>query len=259
MSLEDPTLVLGSPAPPAAALVRDFVNTIEWEQDRDTWAAPGDVEAWFADRAGASASGLRLSDLVIARRIREGLRSMLLEHAGHEPLAASMDDFNDALAAVPMRLRAAPDGTLALAAERPSGVALGLAAVLDAVSIAQSDGTWSRLKACSRDECRWAYYDGSRNLAARWCSMAGCGNYVKMLRRNSGEDAADAELVPATRVATLVDVAMLADVSIKTASNVVTGNVRVAAPTRARVEAAIAELGYVPNMAARALRRAREG
>ena len=70
-------------------------------------------------------------------------------------------------------------------------------------------------------------------------------------------DAADAELVPTTRVATLVDVAMLADVSIKTASNVVTGTARVADGTRERVEAAIVELGYVPNLAARALRRAR--
>ena len=254
---DDPTLILGSPAPQAVALVRDFVNTIEWEQDRDTWISPSDLEAWFADRARAPVSGLRPSDVVVARRIREGLRSMLLRNAGHEPLAASMDDFNEALGAVPMHLRAAADGTFTLGAERGSGIIAGLATVLDAVAAAQGDGSWPRLKACSRDECRWAYYDGSRNSAARWCSMAGCGNYVKMLRRNSGEDAAEAELVPTTRVATLVDVAMLADVSIKTASNVVTGAVRVAAPTRARVERAIVELGYVPNLAARALRRAR--
>ena len=254
---DDPTVILGSPAPPAVALVRDFVNTIEWEQDRDTWTSPGDLEAWFADRARTPVSGLRQTDVVVARRIREGLRSMLLRNAGHEALAASMDDFNDALGTVPMRLHATVDGTFVLAAQHRSGLSAGLATVLDAVAAAQGDGSWPRLKACSRDECRWAYYDGSRNSAARWCSMAGCGNYVKMLRRNSGEDAAEAELVPAARVATLVDVAMLADVSIKTVSNVVTGAVRVSAPTRARVEAAIVELGYVPNMAARALRRGR--
>ena len=237
--------------------MRDFVNTIEWEQDRDTWNTPSDLEAWFIDRANVPASGFRRADLVIARRVREGFRSMLLLNAGHEPLAASMDDFNDALGAVALRMRASDDGTFTLAPTGSTGVAAALASIVDAVAVARSDGHWARLKACSRDECRWAYYDGSRNLAARWCSMAGCGNYVKMLRRNSGEDAAEAELVTATRVATLVDVAMLADVSIKTASNVVTGAVRVSAPTKARVEAAIAQLGYVPNLAARALRRAR--
>ncbi|MFI2651942.1 CGNR zinc finger domain-containing protein [Micromonospora fulviviridis] len=35
---------------------------------------------------------------------------------------------------------------------------------------------------CDRDTCRWAYYDASRNQARRWCSMAGCGNHVKMRR-----------------------------------------------------------------------------
>ncbi len=54
-----------------------------------------------------------------------------------------------------------------------------------------------------------------------------------------------------------MDVAGLAGVSIKTASNVVTGAVVVSAPTRERVEAAIAQLGYVPNLAARALRTGR--
>jgi predicted RNA-binding Zn ribbon-like protein len=35
---------------------------------------------------------------------------------------------------------------------------------------------------CDRDTCRWAFYDASRNQARRWCSMAGCGNHIKMHR-----------------------------------------------------------------------------
>lgn len=57
----------------------------------------------------------------------------------------------------------------------------------------------------------------------------------------------------------LKDVAARAGVSIKTVSNVVNGYVHVAPATRARVQAAIDELGYVPNLAARQLRSGRSG
>ncbi|HEX5202741.1 MAG TPA: LacI family DNA-binding transcriptional regulator, partial [Actinoplanes sp.] len=57
----------------------------------------------------------------------------------------------------------------------------------------------------------------------------------------------------------LKDVAARAGVSIKTVSNVVNGYVHVAPETRARVQAAIDALGYVPNAAARRLRGGRSG
>jgi len=57
----------------------------------------------------------------------------------------------------------------------------------------------------------------------------------------------------------LKDVAARAGVSIKTVSNVVNGYVHVAPATRARVQAAIDALGYVPNPAARRLRGGRSG
>lgn len=58
-------------------------------------------------------------------------------------------------------------------------------------------------------------------------------------------------------VASLVDVARLAGVSRQTVSNVVNAPDRVAPATRARVEAAIAELGYRPNRSAQNLRSRR--
>jgi len=54
-------------------------------------------------------------------------------------------------------------------------------------------------------------------------------------------------------VVTMLDVARLAGVTKQTVSNVVRGRQVVSAETRARVEAAIAELGYTPNMVARGL------
>jgi DNA-binding LacI/PurR family transcriptional regulator len=57
----------------------------------------------------------------------------------------------------------------------------------------------------------------------------------------------------------LKDVARLAGVSVKTVSNVVNGYVHVTPKMRARVEEAIKELNYRPNLSARNLRRGRTG
>ncbi|MEW2381068.1 LacI family DNA-binding transcriptional regulator [Micromonospora sp. NPDC047707] len=57
----------------------------------------------------------------------------------------------------------------------------------------------------------------------------------------------------------LKDVAERAGVSVKTVSNVVNGYVHVRPDTRARVEEAIAELNYRPNLSARNLRKGRTG
>lgn len=57
----------------------------------------------------------------------------------------------------------------------------------------------------------------------------------------------------------LKDVAAVAGVSVRTVSNVVSGSAAVAEGTRARVQAALDELGYRPNLAARNLRAGRTG
>jgi len=59
--------------------------------------------------------------------------------------------------------------------------------------------------------------------------------------------------------ATVRDVAALAGVSPKTVSNVINGGVVVRPGTRERVERALAELDYVPNLSARGLRNGRSG
>jgi len=60
-------------------------------------------------------------------------------------------------------------------------------------------------------------------------------------------------------VATMVDVARLAGVSVKTVSNVLNGYPYIRESTRERVLAAIDELGYQVNMTARSLRSGRTG
>ncbi len=240
--------------PPAAArMLIGFVNSVEWQTDEESWDTPRALEAWFGERVGEVARELTEDDLVLARALREGLREVLLAHAGHEPLAASITALNALLVQVPLRLRFDEDGGVRISPADGSF----LAPVLVAVDELRSDGGWERLKACSRDSCRWAYWDASRNRSSRWCTMAGCGNYVKMRRRNSSDAAASDVLATRGRAPRMLDVAARAGVSAKTVSNIVTGAAAVSPTTRERVEAAIEELGYRPNLAARALRTGR--
>ena len=59
--------------------------------------------------------------------------------------------------------------------------------------------------------------------------------------------------------ATLHDVARVANVSIKTVSNVINDYPHIRPETKQRVVDAIAELGYRPNLSARSLRSGRTG
>jgi predicted RNA-binding Zn ribbon-like protein len=243
----------------AVLLVRDFVNTIEWQEDHDSWTNPGDLERWFAERADVVVRAQTEGDLLLARRLREGLRSILLRHAGHEPLPDADAHLNQTLSLIPLRLRVDADGQLGLGVASVRHPLEPLGFILGGVDAARVEGTWQRLKVCARDSCRWAYWDATRNGSGRWCSMAGCGNYVKMRTRN-GNPLENDELASAPgehRPARLIDVAARAGVSIKTVSNVVTGAANVTPATRARVDAAVRELDYRPNLTARALRQRR--
>ncbi|MEH0985790.1 CGNR zinc finger domain-containing protein [Micromonospora sp. CPCC 205556] len=168
--------------PPAARLVRDFVNTFEPQVDEESLTTPDRLRDWFAARRLIRADArLRPADLAVARTIREGLRAVLLGHAGHPADPTAIAALNQALAGVPVRLTFT-DGGHQLVAAGATAFDQALAQLVDAIRRCGEDHTWPRLKVCDRDTCRWAYYDASRNQARRWCSMAGCGNYVKMRR-----------------------------------------------------------------------------
>lgn len=243
----------------AVLLVRDFVNTVEWQEDRDSWTTSLDVQRWFEEHAGLAVHEQADVDLGLARHLREGLRSVLMLHAGHQPLPDAEDRLDRTLSRIPLRLRVDSHGLVSLEGEARSDGVDPLAVVLSEVNASRVDGTWERLKVCARDSCRWAYWDASRNTSGRWCAMEWCGNYAKMRTKNGKPLSAD-ELAPPLgqhRPARLVDVAARAGVSIKTVSNVVTGAANVSPATRTRVDAAIRELGYRPDVAARALRQQR--
>jgi predicted RNA-binding Zn ribbon-like protein len=189
----------GAAVPAAAGLVRDFVNTFEPQVDEESLTTPDRLRDWFVER-GLLPPDARLgpADLALAVTIREGLRAVLLGHAGHHADPTALDRLDRALARVPVRLAFADDG-YRLAPIGDTALDRALAQLVDAIRRCGEEHTWTRLKVCARDTCRWAFYDASRNQARRWCSMAGCGNHVKMRRayaaRKSRERPAPAQPV----------------------------------------------------------------
>lgn len=149
-------------APEPLRLIQVFVNTLDVEHGRDSL-----TPNWLRehDLAGERAPGERA--LAYARTLREALRAALRRDAA--PL--------DRLARrVPVRARFDVQDRPRLEAvgEGPMHMAGILLAI---VHDAQLEGTWSRLKTCR--QCRWAFYDYSRNRSATWCSMSICGNRRK--------------------------------------------------------------------------------
>jgi predicted RNA-binding Zn ribbon-like protein len=156
-------------------LVRDFVNTIDYDDGTDVLMSPAELSA-FLHGAGLLVRRTPSSDddLETARRLRTGLRDALALH--HEGSARTLADLDAVLARLPMRLRWA-DGSPTLV-PAAGGVPGALGQIAVAVTQAVADDTWSRLKICADDTCAWAYYDTSKNRSKNWCGMS-CGNKAK--------------------------------------------------------------------------------
>jgi len=166
----------------AIELLVDFVNTYEPQVDGEAWGTADDLELWLAGRQLIPVDAvLSPADLATAIAVREGLRAILAGHAGHHSDGEAVQAMDQVLAGVAVRVTLNDAG---LRLTTPSGTAMNgaLGQLLEAVRECTQSGAWPRLKVCARDSCRWAFYDASRNQVRRWCSMAGCGNHIKMKR-----------------------------------------------------------------------------
>jgi predicted RNA-binding Zn ribbon-like protein len=168
------------PAPSPLDRVQSLVNTIDIEIRQDRLANPDDARPWLVDNdLLAPQAELTNADLDLLRAVREALRAMLVHNAGGAPpnknALAALKTVADGARA---RAELGNDGRVHLAAHGDS-VRDRLLQLLLIIRDAQRDGTWGRLKACANDECRWAFYDRSRNHGGTWCEMALCGNKLK--------------------------------------------------------------------------------
>src|SRR5439155_15027149 len=149
-------------------LVRDFVNTLEFETGVD------ELGPWLAERLGRRPTG---QGLARAERVREALRALLLANNGvSADVAAAETELDSSARRARLALRFGAGARLEGSAAGTDAV---LGEILAAVAKAMADGRWGRLKACRADDCRWVFLDNARNRSRVWCSMAVCGNRTK--------------------------------------------------------------------------------
>jgi len=159
--------------------IRAFVNTAEMESGSDELETPSALVAWLAEHAliekGARASE---QDLARSRALREALRALLYVNSGGELDPEAPGVLDRAAERSGLRLRFDAVGAASLT-PRAEGVDGAHGRLLAIVAEAMRAGTWARLKACRSDDCRWAFFDESKNHSRAWCSMAVCGNRAK--------------------------------------------------------------------------------
>ncbi len=162
------------------SLVLDFLNTVDAEEGTDELVDRAAFRAWLR------AHGLPdRADLDAARRFRDLLRSAVGDPAvtPDQPTGEPVRD------GVPVSVTLGADRRPTLSSPDPLGqIAAAAVRLVD-------DGRWDRLKICPADDCRWAFYDRSKNRSRHWCSMGVCGNRAKSRtfrerRRAAGTDSA---------------------------------------------------------------------
>ena len=176
------------PAPAPLRLVQQFVNTIDCENRREWLDTPQQLDAWLREHGLHVDGPATDAELRWTIEVREALRSLARANNGHGISPEAISTLNHSFRAARIELELDPGGGLA---SRPSAGGLdgALGVLLVCVAEAILDGSWLRLKACRN--CRWLFYDYSRNRSAAWCSMTLCGNRSKTRayrgRRRSGK------------------------------------------------------------------------
>lgn len=163
------------PAPPALRLVQEFVNSLDVEAGHESLATPAQLGDWLRARGLPAPRRPSTADVAHAHEVREALRDLCLANHDHHAAWTAGQVIDDAARRAGLRL----DGATLRLVPDAGGVDAAIGTLLVAVTEAVVDGSSRRLKACSADLCRWAFWDGSRNNRGRWCSMALCGNRAK--------------------------------------------------------------------------------
>ena len=154
-------------------LVTQFVNSLDLMPLTENLGTPADLVAWLAERDLLSPDArATTSDLEAARRLREAIR----DFAGGDASAGAVLD--EAAREAKLGVRFA-EGDARLEPAAP-GIRGALGRIVAEVASGMADGSWSRLKICNADDCRWAFYDTTKNRSRAWCSMQSCGNRAKV-------------------------------------------------------------------------------
>jgi predicted RNA-binding Zn ribbon-like protein len=171
-------------------LVQAFVNTADLQDGPEELEDPNTLKAWLVAKGLIDAAQpVDASDLKHAIALREAIRAVIGGNTGSRIYPVDIATLNGAATASGLRMRFGPDGKPRLEPE-VTGVVAAMGRIVATLYSAMENQNWTRLKLCSSQSCRWAFYDRSKNHSSRWCTMASCGNREKARRFRSHAHAA---------------------------------------------------------------------
>ena len=168
-------------APGVLGLVQAFVNTADLEAGTDLLKDPNTLATWLVAKGLMSFGEASEADAKHAVAVREAIRGVIWANTGAAVYPVDIATLNEAAAASGLRMRFGADGKPRLEPEA-KGVVAAMGRIVAAMYAAMEQEDWTRLKLCSSQACRWAFYDRSKNHSSRWCTMASCGNRQKARR-----------------------------------------------------------------------------
>ena len=171
-------------------LVKDFVNTLDLEEETEALSGPAELAHWLSDRGLLATPAATPEEHALALATRETIRRLLLANNGEQARPEDLATLDRLAARALLTPRFSPEGVHL--EPRAGGVTGALGRLLAIMAEAMAEGSWNRLKACSDHGCQWAFYDRSKNQSGHWCSMKVCGNRAKARqfrekRKNAGE------------------------------------------------------------------------
>jgi hypothetical protein len=150
--------VCGDPAD----LIVGFINTLDVEDGTDLLDTVDGWQSWLAAQGLDGCFGPESPrTLGQARELRDDLRAL------------ASGERCPQVRQVGIQVALTVDGKVELSARTAVGF---IAAAAAKVAVEQR---LDRVKICPADDCRWAFYDTSRNRSRQWCSMEVCGNRSK--------------------------------------------------------------------------------
>lgn len=188
--------------PDEIGLVNEFLNTLHLErfggharkpdEEREELRSTERLKSWLVERGLLGAEEpVTEGDRELAVAVRDVLREAAwANNRGERADDWTLEAANRTLGELPLAVRLGEGGKPELVPSS-GGVKQALCRLLADVAIAASRGTWTRLKICNAEDCRWAYYDHSKSRTGRWCAMETCGNRHKTRRYRRRRKQAD--------------------------------------------------------------------
>ena len=166
----------------AGRLSLAFCNTVALPDAADRLADAAGLVAW-AGRAGFTLAdtpdAAGFADIL---RLREILRTIFGALAtGFAPDQAALDRLADMAPPVRLIWNDAAQRAERATADRGPLARLQQSIIADAIDLVSGSDV-IRIKQCPAHDCRWFFFDTSKNRKRRWCAMSDCGVKAKVSR-----------------------------------------------------------------------------